>query len=50
MRRSSNIAIKFLVYQGRVHGSWGISLGKKIAFDMFSVRRTDEVEAMAVLC
>ena len=27
MRRSSNIAIKFLAYQGRVHGSWVISQG-----------------------
>ena len=29
MRRSSNIAIKFLAYQGRVYGSWVISRDEK---------------------
>lgn len=40
---------KFPACQGRVYGSWGISRGRKIAVDLFSIRKTDKVEAMAVL-
>ena len=49
MRRSSSIAIKIFSLLRSSAWKLGHQSGKKIAVDLFSVRRTDKVEAMAVL-
>ena len=49
MRRSSSIAIKIFSFPRS--SAWKLShqSGRKIAVDLFFVRRTDKVETMAVL-
>ncbi len=53
MRRSRvsllKFSSKFPACQGRVHGGWDIQSGVKIAVDLFSVRRTDNVETVACM-
>ena len=49
MRRSSSISIKIFSLPRSSAWELGHQSGRKIAIDLFLIRRTDEVEAMAVL-
>ena len=49
MRKSSSIAIKIFSLPRSSAWELGHQSGRKIAVDLFSIRRTDKVEAMAVL-